>query len=94
MAVPPPLLGVLTLDQPYDSFAREAVKASPYTALFNMTGQPAMSVPMHWTRDNLPVGAHFAAPFGREGRLLALAAQLEQAVPWAHRQPDLSVFKA
>jgi amidase/aspartyl-tRNA(Asn)/glutamyl-tRNA(Gln) amidotransferase subunit A len=56
MAVPPPLLGVLTLDQPYDSFAREAVKASPYTALFNMTGQPAMSVPMHWTRDNLPVG--------------------------------------
>lgn len=94
MAVPPPLLGVLTLDQPYDSFAREAVKASPYTALFNMTGQPAMSVPMHWTADQLPIGAHFAAPFGREGRLLALAAQLEQAVPWAHRQPDLSAFQA
>ncbi|MEG0940012.1 MAG: amidase [Comamonas sp.] len=94
MAVPPPLLGVLSLDQPYDSFAREAVKASPYTALFNMTGQPAMSVPMHWTKDNLPVGAHFAAPFGREGRLLGLAAQLEQTVPWADRTPDLSVFKA
>lgn len=94
MAVPPPLLGVLALDQPYEPFAREAVKASPYTALFNMTGQPAMSVPMHWTADNLPIGAHFAAPFGREGRLFALAAQLEQAVPWAHRQPDLSGFKA
>ena len=94
MAVPPPLLGVLSLDQPYDSFAREAVKASPYTTLFNMTGQPAMSVPMHWTADNLPVGAHFAAPYGREGRLFGLAAQLEQTVPWADRMPDLSVFKA
>ena len=94
MAVPPPKLGVLSLDQPYESFAREGVKASPYTALFNMTGQPAMSVPMHWTVENLPVGAHFAAPFGREGRLFALAAQLEQAAPWAHRAPDLSVFKA
>lgn len=94
MAVPPPLLGALSLDQPYESFAREGIKASPYTALFNMTGQPAMSVPMHWTADNLPVGAHFAAPFGREGRLFALAAQLEQSVPWAHRVPDLSAFKA
>lgn len=94
MAVPPPLLGVLSLDQPYESFAQEAVKASPYTALFNMTGQPAMSVPMHWTADNLPVGAHFAAPYGGEGRLLHLAAQLEQALPWARRMPDLSMFKA
>ena len=72
----------------------EAMKSSPYTALFNMSGQPAMSVPMHWTADQVPVGAHFAARFGREGRLLRLAAQLEQAVPWADRMPDLSVFKA
>lgn len=93
-AAPSPLLGKLSLNQPYESFMAEAMKSSPYTALFNMSGQPAMSVPMHWTADNVPVGAHFAARFGREGRLLRLAAQLEQTVPWAGRTPDLSVFKA
>ena len=93
-AAPTPLLGKLSLNQPFETFMPEAMNASPYTALFNMSGQPAMSVPMHWTADQVPVGAHFAARFGREGRLLRLAAQLEQAVPWADRMPDLSVFKA
>ena len=93
-AAPTPLLGKLSLNQPFEAFMPEAMKSSPYTALFNMSGQPAMSVPMHWTADQVPVGAHFAARFGREGRLLRLAAQLEQAVPWADRMPDLSVFKA
>lgn len=93
-AVPAPLLGKLSLDQPFETFVPEAMKASPYTAIFNMSGQPAMSVPMHWTAENIPVGAHFAAPYGREDRLFGLAAQLEQTVPWAARMPDLSVFKA
>nr|WP_255576027.1 amidase [Comamonas sp. Y33R10-2] len=93
-AAPTPLLGKLSLNQPFETFMPEAMNSSPYTALFNMSGQPAMSVPVHWTADNIPVGAHFAARFGQEGRLLRLAAQLEQSIPWAGRQPDLSVFKA
>ena len=58
--------------------------------LFNITGQPAMSVPLHWTDDGLPVGVQFAAPFGDELTLFELAAQLERAAPWAQRRPPLS----
>lgn len=93
-AAPAQMLGVLRLDQPFESYAAEAMKSSAFTSLFNISGHPAMSVPMHWTANQLPVGAHFVAPFGREGRLLRLAAQLEQAVPWAQRLPDVSIFKA
>ena len=93
-AAPAQMLGVLKLDQPFESYAAEAMKSSAFTSLFNISGHPAMSVPMHWTADQLPVGAHFVAPFGREGRLLRLAAQLEQTVPWAQRLPDVSIFKA
>ena len=93
-AVPAQLLGALRLDQPYESYAAEAMNASAFTSLFNISGHPAMSVPLHWTADNIPVGSHFVAPFGGEGRLLRLAAQLEQALPWAHRMPDLSALKA
>ena len=92
-AVPAQLLGVLRLDQPFQSYAAEAVKSSAFTSLFNISGHPAMSVPLHWTADKLPVGAHVVAPFGGEGRLLGLAAQLEQALPWAQRMPDLSPLK-
>lgn len=94
MSAPAPLLGDLSLAQPYESFMPQAMKYAPYTSLFNITGQPAMSVPMHWTADNVPVGVHFVAAYGEEGRLLRLAAQLEQAVPWAQRMPDVSIFKA
>lgn len=93
-AVPAQRLGVLRLDQAFESYAAEAMKSSAFTSLFNISGHPAMSVPMHTTADKLPVGAHFVAAFGREGRLLRLAAQLEQAVPWAQRLPDVSIFKA
>lgn len=63
---------------------------SPFTALFNATGQPAMSVPLYWTAGGLPIGAHFAGRFGDEATLLALAAQLEQAQPWASRIPPVN----
>jgi 6-aminohexanoate-cyclic-dimer hydrolase len=61
----------------------------PYTPVFNLTGQPAMSVPLHWTDDGLPVGVQFAGRFNDDERLFALAGQLERAQPWFARRPPL-----
>ena len=62
---------------------------SPYTAVFNASGQPAMSLPLHWTPDDLPVGVHFAAAFGEDELLMGLARQLELAMPWQDKQISL-----
>jgi amidase/6-aminohexanoate-cyclic-dimer hydrolase len=62
---------------------------SPFCAVFNASGQPAASVPLHWTEDGLPVGIHLAAAFGEDATLIALCAELEQAAPWAHRRPQM-----
>ncbi len=58
-----------------------------FTPLQNITGQPGMSVPLHWTPDELPVGVHFAAGAHGDELLLQLAYQLEAAQPWAQRLP-------
>lgn len=61
----------------------------PYTALFNVTGQPAMSVPLYWNESGLPIGMHFVGRFGDEAALFRLAGQLERAKPWFGRTPAI-----
>jgi Asp-tRNA(Asn)/Glu-tRNA(Gln) amidotransferase A subunit family amidase len=89
LAKPPIPLGVLSLSAPSgEAYGRELSAFMPFTQLYNVTGQPSMSVPLHWTADGLPVGVMFSARFGDEAVLFRLAALLEQARPWAGKRPD------
>jgi amidase len=72
-----------------EKLAIENLAKTPFTQLANFTGQPAMSVPLHWTSDGLPCGMQFMAPMGDEATLFRLARQLEQATPWFEKRPDL-----
>jgi amidase len=90
MAVPPPRLGCLpTDDADVEGFLGKLLALAPFAAPFNASGQPAISLPLHWSADGLPVGVQFAGRYGEDATLLALAAELERAQPWAHRRPDL-----
>jgi amidase len=71
-----------------DKIARDSLQYVPFTQLANLTGTPAMSVPLYWTADGLPLGVQFVARFGEEDRLLQLARQLEQARPWFAKLPE------
>jgi amidase len=83
-------LGTIVND-PADPMApmRRAGQFVPFTPPFNTSGQPAISLPLEWTAEGLPVGVQLVAAYGREDVLLRVASQLEQAKPWAHRTPDV-----
>lgn len=74
-----------------DKIAVANLAKVPFTQLANLTGQPAMSVPLHWTSDGLPCGMHFMAKSGNEGTLFSLARQLEVEKPWFDRRPDTAL---
>lgn len=85
----PPRLGVVDMALPLEEFGPVATRSSVFTVLYNITGQPAMSVPLHWSATGLPIGVMFAGRFGAERTLFQLAGQLEQARPWFDRLPPL-----
>ncbi|MBK1821014.1 amidase [Burkholderia orbicola] len=94
LAMPPlPPASLATVDdaQSLSEVIDRSHRFSPFTAWFNATGQPAMSVPLYWDEQGLPIGSHFAAAFGAESLLFSLAAQLERAAPWADRTPPVCV---
>jgi amidase len=72
-----------------ERLVREKLAWAPFSVLANLTGVPAMSVPLHWTPQGLPMGVHFLAGAGGEGVLFALAGELERAKPWFDRTPPL-----
>jgi amidase len=89
---PPVELGYF--DSPPDAPLRGMQRAAafvPFTPICNATGQPAMTTPLYWNSDGLPIGTHFVARFGDEATLFRLAAQLEAARPWKDRRPPVSV---
>jgi amidase len=76
-------------DYPVRSWLRRIFEYGPFTAPFNISGHPAISLPLGQSREGLPIGVQLVAGYGREDLLLRVAAQLEQAVPWHDRQPPI-----
>ncbi len=99
LAEPPLPVGTLAAEPTLRGAFDRAVRFSPWTWYANVTGNPAMSVPLTWAEvpgapRGLPVGSHFLGRYGEEELLFRLAAQLERARPWAHRQPALDAPEA
>ncbi len=91
LSEPPVPLGTFDYipENPWQGQIREGAFV-PFTTICNLTGQPAMSVPLVWNNEGLPIGTQFMGRFGDEATLFRLAAQLEEARPWADRRPPIS----
>ena len=87
-AVPPPKLGSFS-PKKLSRAIQLMNNMTTFTYVYNITGQPAMSVPLYWTSENIPIGVEFASPFGDEATLFRLAAQLEQERPWIDKKPPI-----
>jgi amidase len=85
---------VTLLQKALDHAAARNFAYYPFTPIFNISGQPAMSVPLYWDQKGLPVGIQFAGRVGGEGMLLQLARQLEVACPWADKRPSFESVSA
>ena len=88
LAAPPAEVGYFEQVEPAENFARQEL-FTPYAAIYNVSGQPAVNVPLHWTAAGLPIGVMLAGRVGAEGTLISLSAQLEEARPWHDRHPPL-----
>ena len=90
--VPPVPLGYFEYspDDPRDYVVR-LCQYTGFTLMCNVTGQPAMSLPLYWNDQELPIGVHVVGRYGDESTLFRLAGQLEAARPWADRRPPVSV---
>jgi amidase len=90
LSIPPAKIGSFdpTPDDPMSGFKTTSAFVA-LTSIQNITGQPAMSVPLYWNEDNIPIGVQFAGRFGDEAGLFRLAAQLEKERPWAERKPPI-----
>ena len=88
VALPPRPVGWFDEVEPAENFERQK-RFTPYTAIYNVSGQPAVSVPLHWTDEGLPIGVMLAGRMGDEGTLISLSAQLEEARPWRDRRPPI-----
>jgi amidase len=90
LPAPPPPIGELVADpeRPMEGFERSGAFTT-FTIPFNVTGQPAISLPLHWNAAGLPIGVQLVARYGREDLLLAVAARLEETLSWKERRPPL-----
>ena len=89
VAAPPPEIGYLRTDVDYEATMERLLDYVQYTAIYNMTGAPAISLPLSMSPGGLPIGAMFGARQGDERTLLELAFELEEAAPWAARRPEV-----
>jgi amidase len=86
LASPPVPVGYFDEDGPAENFERQK-RFTPYTALYNVSGQPAVSLPLHWNDAGLPIGVMLAGRMGDEATLVSLSAQIEAVRPWKDRHP-------
>lgn len=93
MSVPPPLVGSWRAGMDVDPQVGllNCYPMAVFTSIFNVTGLPAISLPVHQSTAGLPIGVQLVAGAWREDRLLQVGTQIEQALPWADRHPALAV---